>query len=238
MASFPAPSTPGTSTVFARILAHVLAELDASGLTTATWPEVSDDDAYSIDWVRYNIALAAGSLADLLLNADGHPSAGDFMTERGPYAHGDLLPSYIGNPGSAFWTLDYDAPGATYKLAYQRPIQAIQLMRRRGMILSDVYYGISTSGHIFFTGESLALADERIKIWLGIFDLADSTFWDQLTLPCQDWIACRALSRLFAQAGDFLGAAGYFNSLWLELVASVSQKRPMPQYVPPNRTPE
>lgn len=230
--SFPEPDP--LSAVFPRIVAHVLAELDASGLTTATWPDTSDDDAYSIDWVRYNIAMAAGALGDLLLNADGHPNAGEFLTERGPYTHGEELPSYIGNAGSAFVAID----GSAYRLAYQRPIEAIELMRRRGIVLADRYYGISTSGHIFFTGPATAPGAERIKIWLGIFDVLEAPFWDQLSLPCQDWIACRALSRLFAQAGDFLGAAGHFNSLWLELVASVSQKRPMPQYVPPNRTPE
>lgn len=231
--SFPAPAGP-TSVVFPRILAHILAELDASGLTTTAWPDTSDDGAYSIDWVRWNIATAAGALADLLLNADGHPNAGEFLTERGPYTHGEELPSYIGNAGSAYVAID----GTNYTLAYQRPIQAIQLMRRRGIVLADRYYGISTSGHIFFTGPAAAPGAERAKIWLGIFETSTGTFWDQLSLPCQDWIACRALSRLFAQAGDFLSAAAYFNSLWLELVASVSQKRPMPQYVPPNRTPE
>lgn len=227
---------PNPVTVFEHVVADVIAMLNASRTSSGTdWPVATNDDAYNIDHVEYVIGKAAEAVAKLILDDADNSSRDQFLTEQGPYTHGAKLPAYIGIPGDCFVKRNNDA---AYRLALPRPYQAIQMMRDRQIFVRDVYFSVTTTSFIFFTGTLDGVTDNsRAKIWLGVFDVDDGAFWDGLTGDTLAWIRCKALADLFPRGGNNTTGGSYFDRQYERLVASIQKKKPMPQFVPPDGSP-
>lgn len=224
------------TTTLEKIIADVKAMLNASRTDKATnWPIESNDDAYNDDHVEYVIGKAAEAVAGIILNDADNSARDSFLSEQGPYTHGEKLPEYIGLPGDCFVKRNN---AASYRLALPRPYQAIQMARDRAIFVRDVFFTVTTTSHIFFTGTLDGATDNsRAKIWLGIFDITDDAFWDGLTGDLIGWIRCKALADLFPRGGANTTGGSYFERQWEFFISQIKAKKPMPSFVPPDGSP-
>lgn len=223
-------------TVFEHVTADVIAMLNASRTSAGVeWPVATNDDAYNIDHVEYVIGKAAEAVASVILGDADHPARDQFLSESAQMTHGQKLPQYIGLPGDCFVKRN---AAASFRLALPRPYQAIQTMRDRAIFVRDVYFTVTTTSHIFFTGTLDGVTDNsRAKIWLGVFDVDDGAFWNGLTGDVIGWIRCKALADLFPRGGHNTTGGSYFDRQYERFVMSVQKKKPMPQFVPPDGSP-
>lgn len=222
------------SNAFEEILAHCLAMLDAStGDENADWPITSEDAAYNKLHVIAKIRDAAADVAFEILTADDHPSRAAFLTLSAALANGAYLPVAVGPAGPV--EIKKNA-ASDYVLGYPRDVQMVQTMREKQIVVRHLYYAVTEADQVFFTGLLDGATDNsRIKLWLGVFDVTDTAFYDDLSRDLRNWIACRCLMTVQPRGGNVLGGAAYWAREWERFLASVRMKMPPPQMVSPNQ---